>query len=263
MFSFFKTKGNRKEGQRLFELGMMCASQFKTSEAIRFYTLSIRACENPSPYLNRANLLGKRIRHFEAMQDILRAKNLDEKEGNQFSAEISRELALAELLTCHYHGTGMREKLINDLKANGEEHVAKQIVCVSFGISNSAWESDALTDTFLEYHFFNELDNIKKFDDLDKYPEAARLLTSYADEFIQQKVTTLSNSDWAEYRQQEIKLHQFLCAYTEEDMRDLRRKILYEIEKMLVKRDYGTDAALATILNLGPLDSLRGRAGVI
>jgi hypothetical protein len=65
----------RKEGKRLFELGMMYASQYKSSEAIKYYTLSIEAYQNPAPYVNRANLLGKRIRHYEALQDLLRAKN--------------------------------------------------------------------------------------------------------------------------------------------------------------------------------------------
>ena len=51
---------NREEGKRLFELGMKSAVEFRSNEALDYYAKSIEASENPSPYINRANLLGKR-----------------------------------------------------------------------------------------------------------------------------------------------------------------------------------------------------------
>lgn len=229
---------NYEEGQRLFKLGMMYASQYKCSEAIKYYTLSIQAHENPAPYINRANILGKRIRHFEALQDILRAKCLDEKENNEFSYEISRELALAEALTRNY-ATGQREKLIDDLRKNGAKYVTYRILFASFGLSHSEWEHNALANIFLEYHFFNELDNISKFDDLDKYPEEAMRLKLYPAEFIQHKVHLISNSDLEAYQQHELNLHTLLCSYDEKDMQLFRTNILYLIECKLLERDFG------------------------
>lgn len=227
-----------EEGQKLFELGMMYASQYRCSEAIKYYTLSIQAHENPAPYINRANVLGKRIRHFEALQDILAAKRIDGKGNSQFSSEIARELALERALT-HNYSSGLRGQLINDLEANGEEYVATRIICASFDISPSKWEHSALDNTFLEYHFFNEIDNIGKFDDLEKYPEAKELLELYPAEFISHKVHLISRADLETYQLQQHKLHAFLCSYDEGDMQRLRRRIMYRIEGKLLSRDFG------------------------
>ncbi|MBM3928561.1 MAG: hypothetical protein FJ335_08905, partial [Sphingomonadales bacterium] len=54
---FGGAKGDRAEGMRLFEQGMRAAAAFRTEEAIALYTRSIAASPNPSPYINRANLL--------------------------------------------------------------------------------------------------------------------------------------------------------------------------------------------------------------
>jgi hypothetical protein len=96
-----------------------------------------------------------------------------------------------------------------------------------------------LENTFIEYHFFNELDNIKKFDNLDKYPEAARPLELYPTEFIECKINLLSDSDWERYTNLEMTLRGFLCSYDEKDMQHIRRMILYKIEFKLMQRDYG------------------------
>ena len=229
---------NHEEGQKLFELGMIYASQYKCSDAIKYYTLSIQAHDNPAPYINRANILGKRIRHFEALQDLLRARRLDKEQNDEFSHEINRDLALAVALTNNY-SSGQRDKLIDDLKKNGAAYVANRVLCASFGISQSKWEYDALSGTFLEYHYFNELDNIGKFDDLNNYPEAARPLELYAPEFIKNKVDSISASDLDAYQLMERQLHAFLCSYDENDMQHVRRHILYEIEQKLMARDFG------------------------
>ena len=53
------------EGQRLFNLGAAAAGRERFREAFVFYSKSISACPNPAPYLNRARILVKKIRHKE------------------------------------------------------------------------------------------------------------------------------------------------------------------------------------------------------
>jgi len=227
---------NYEEAKRLFELGMICASQYRCSEAIEYYSKSIIVHNNPAPYINRANILGKRVRHYEALQDLLEAKRLDQEQGNEFSTQIDRELILTKLVTQNYTN-GVREKLIADLKERGHGYVSERIVCSSFNISPSQWEHNTFKRNLIEYHFFNEIDNIAKFDERDSYPESSEALESYPDEFIQMKIA--ASPDYATYRDSEILLHSLLCSYDERDMQRLRNSIIYKVHCKLLDRDYG------------------------
>jgi tetratricopeptide (TPR) repeat protein len=235
--------GNREkryeEGQKLFELGMVYATQYKTSKAIEYYTKSIDACKNPAPYINRANLLSKRIRYYEALQDLLEARRLDVAQGNEFSQVLKREIALTEAISDNYN-SGMREKLIADYNENGGDYVGERILCVSFGVSNLQWEYNSFNTPLIEYHFFNELDNIIKFEDLDLYPEVEDFVDgpeSYPKDFIEYKVNNCP--DEKAYKSAEMTLHSFLCSYDEEEMRYIRRNMIYEIHRKLMARDFG------------------------
>mgnify|MGYP003618592908 CR=1 FL=1 len=215
---------------------MIYASQYKCSEAIEFYSRSIDAHKNPAPYLNRANLFGKRIRYFEALQDLQEAQRLDRNQAKEFSAQIHQELTFAELITENYTN-GIREKLIIDFKSHDKRSISEKILCASFGMTQLEWEHDSFDWDLVEYHFFNEIDNISKFDERNLYPEALEFIELYPEVFIQKKINTCS--DYEKYRASEILIHSFLCCYDEADMQRLRRSILYEIHCKLLERDYG------------------------
>jgi len=228
---------SREEGKRLFELGMNSASEFRSNEALNYYTKSIEASENPSPYINRANLLGKRIRHLEALQDLLLAQRIDLMQGKQFQSIIAQELARNSILTSNYVN-GIAQKLVADLKEKGERFVAARILCTSFGIPQIQWDHGLCNNTkMLEFHLFNDLDNIMKFDDIERYPEAQELIDIYPITFIEMKVNNCPNL--RSYETAETKLHNFLCSYPEEDMVYLRRNMHYDIHEKLIRRDFG------------------------
>lgn len=228
-----KPKGY-EEGQRLFELGMAHAVRYESNEAIDYYTKSIELCPNPSPYLNRANIFSKRVRHYEAQQDLLTAKKLDIEQGNEFSNEIARELEKTNLLTENYRN-GLRESLIDDYAKNGQDHVSARTFCSSFGIKPLQWEYNSFDKILVEYHFFNELDNILKFDDLSVYPEASEFLDIYPSDLIEEKVNNCP--DIEAYQMAENILHSFLCVFDEKDMRYIRRGIIYRIHSRLFEND--------------------------
>lgn len=223
------------EGWKLFELGMAHASRYECEKALDYYARSISVCNNPAPYINRANILCKRIRYYEALQDLLEAKRLDKAQANEFSEILRREIKVAEAVT-HKYRDGVKEKLQCDFDDNGRDYVLGKIYCASFGFHHEAWKAMYMLPHFAEYHFFNELDNIRKFEKLDLYPEALEYLGIYPEEFIDQKVADCPDVD--AYRKAELTLHSFLCAYDEETMIRLRRTMLYELHQRLLDNDY-------------------------
>lgn len=226
---------NFEEGRKLFEAGMQQAARFECDAALELYTRSIAVCPNPAPYINRANLLGKRLRHHEALTDLLEARRLDRAQGREFCRILAREIALAEAVT-HCYRNGLRERLIDDLADNGEDHVVGKIFCACFGMEHIAWEYGRLHTPLADFHFFNELDNLRKFETLDRYPEAAEFLAKYPGEFIDEKLADCP--DPAAYDLGEKKLHGFLCVYDEKTMIRLRRVMLYQLHERLLNEDY-------------------------
>jgi hypothetical protein len=237
---------NKDEGQRLFELGMKAAVEFRSNEAIELYGRSIRASDNPSPYINRANLLGKRVRHFEALQDLLRAQQLDRSQGRQFGVTIAREIATTSALA-EFYSNGMQPKLVADLKARGYDYVVGRLITESFKIPAIRWEHRMAADSMLEFHLFNDLDNIIKFDDIDAYPEAQELARLYPAEFIELKLAHCPDFD--AYSEHEAILHRFLCSYPLDQMRRIRRLMIYEIHEQLLIRDFDDVHSLSSSCN--------------
>jgi len=224
------------EGWKLFELGMAHANRYECEKALDFYARSISVCNNPAPHINRANILCRRIRYYEALQDLLEAKRLDKAQSNEFSDVLQREIGKAEAVTLTYRN-GAREKLQDDFENNDEDYVVGKIYCASFGFSHAAWEGMFALPSFAEYHFFNELDNVRKFDRLDLYPEVLEYLDQYPEEFIDQKVADCP--DHVAYGKAELTLHSLLCAYDEKTMIRLRRVMLYILHQRLLGYDYG------------------------
>lgn len=233
---FGGAKGDRAEGMRLFEQGMRAAAAFRTEEAIALYTRSIAASPNPSPYINRANLLMKRIRCRDALNDLKEAKRLDDRQGRQFGAVLAKEIAWAAMLAGNWEN-GTREKLIKDLRSSDHDVVAERILCASFGIDREDWQWGRFDRRLVEFHLFNDLDDIIKFDAPASYPEAAKLIQAYGSAFIDQKVARCP--DQSAYEDAQTKLHNFLCSYDIADMVRLRRAMHRDIHSRLLSLDFG------------------------
>lgn len=227
--------GNREKGKRLFELGMQRALQYEADEAIDFYTQSIAASPNPAPYINRANLLAKRLRYREALEDLLVAQRLDRQQGNEFSNEIDSEIARAKLISSNYEN-GLRERLIADLRESDPRSISRNIFCASFEIHHLQWDYKNFDRPLIEFHFFNDIDNIKKFDSLSVYPEVEEFYFLYDATFVEMKASGCPNPHF--YGDAIGKLHNFLCSYDEDDMRYLRRIMLYDIHEKLLGLDF-------------------------
>lgn len=245
MFNIFKKSRKvtqpegYEDGKRLFDMAVAAAQQEKFHEAFLLYSESIAACPNPAPYLNRARILVKKIRHKEALDDLIEAQRTDRLQGKEFQSEIRCEIQAVSPFVENYRN-GTREKLISDFRSHADSiydlrHVATRIFEVSFGLEPGALYP--FNGPLAEYHFFNELDNIARFEDVEVYPEAKEFLGLYTTEFIAEQVN--GTVDIEAYSRAEATLNSFLCSYDEPDMRQLRRLMLYSIHQDLIIRDYG------------------------
>ncbi|MBI1685393.1 tetratricopeptide repeat protein [Caulobacter hibisci] len=223
-----------QEGQRLFEDGMAHASRFESDRAIELYTNSIAIHPNPAPYINRANLLSKRMRNFEALTDLLEAKRLDAAQSREFGAVIDREIATELLITSNYRSE-IRAKLLEDLASDKINTIARKIFSTSFKVSREGyWQNSR---AILEYHFFNDLDNIVKFEDISRFPEAEEYLELYGQNYIDHKI--IKCPDESAYLAADITARSFLCCYPVEEYRYLRRRILWDLHQNMLHEDYG------------------------
>ena len=103
-------------GKSLFELGVGAANKEDFKTALEYYTKSIDVREDPSAYLNRARILFKRIRFWEGLQDLLKARDLKlEKDRLFIRDEINQEIDFAEAMVGNYRN-GIREKLLEDFE---------------------------------------------------------------------------------------------------------------------------------------------------
>lgn len=239
LFKRSDIKYEYKEAKRLYELGMEAALRFESSKALEYYSMSIKLNPNPAPYINRANILSKRMRHKEALSDLLEAQRLDSVQAGEFNSVISKEIAQEKLFTANYEN-GTREKLLTDLKQNDASYVALRILCVAFGIKESQWSIGAFNRELLEFHFFNELDNVRKFDEISSYPEIEEYLHIYEPKFIELKIENCPDPNG--YKNAETIMHTFLCSYDERDMVHLRRSMLYHLHEHLLLIDYGLES---------------------
>ncbi|WP_456387633.1 hypothetical protein [Profundibacter sp.] len=223
------------EGKRLFELGVAAAHQGNFNEAFDLYSLSIDVCPNPVPYLNRARILIKKIRYQEALNDLLKARSVDKAQSREFLPEIDAEIESVQFFTESYRN-GTREKLLKDFEQQSDtRYIARRIFCSSFKVDHEGYRP--YNSPLVEYHFFNELDNIKRFEIVSDYPEVEEFLQMYPYEFIKKKIE--GPVDTEAYAFAEAIFHQFLCSYGEKEMRYLRREIIYDIHERLLDRDYG------------------------
>ena len=236
------SKNDELEGQRLYDLGLQHANAWEMDEALRCFDKSFEANTHPAPLIDRAHIKLMRLRHYEAMQDVLEAQRLDSKTGNAFLSHILEQLSKLTVTTEPYRN-GTRDLLIKDLKEHGVEHAAKKILHACFKPTFGRYPSTPDPTPEMKYHFFNELDTIAKFDSPGAYPEADGYIARYPSRFIELQVEKCP--DRQGYHAIEVMLHSFLCSYEEQDMRLVRRRMLYDIHQSLMWHDWDMAAISA------------------
>lgn len=222
---------NHEEGKTLFEMGMAHALNFESNKAIELYTESLSKSPNPAPLQNRANLLAKRLDFEAALRDLELARKLDLMQGKQFQSAIQEESLKIEIYTSAIKN---RDHFTTSLQENGLKFVAHRLIQVSFEVTEKALMYATTKQVALEYFFFNELDNIKKFDDITRFPSMEWELHAYPNDFIQEKI---SNTP-PDYFQSEAKMYTLLCAHSDGDRYPLRDAVMYYAHEYLMNYDY-------------------------
>ena len=226
------TSDSRAEAQRFFELGMAHARVFECDRAIDLYTKSFAIYPNPSPLINRANLLSKRLKFEAALQDLHQAHNIDAKQGVQFQNVIAKEI---ERLVCYTGCIADRPSFIKSLETTGVSYVADRLIQVSFEIAPAAWDNATFPHENLDFFFFDELDNIKKFDNRSLYRNIQHELDAYPEAFIQTKISQAPKG----FIEAQRLMYSLLCAHSEVQLPLLRDAVLYSIHEFMMRRDYG------------------------
>ena len=207
-----------QEGQNFFEQGMEAASEYRTAEAIALYTKSFEISPNPAPLINRARLYRWRLLLEEAIRDLESASRLDKQQGNQFSIPVGEQLRECKILA-ENRFNGKRELFVEDLRSNGFDYVAGRI-------ADAIFQGDG---QLLGYHLVNEVDNIKKFEDLDDFPASKTLLQNWMKDqrAIDQALANASLQN--EYMKKRLIFEGMVCVYDYADMAKLRDTLVRKI----------------------------------
>lgn len=228
----------REDGERLFYEGMAAASRYDCDQAIALYSKSIEMSANPAPYINRAKIFTWRQRYLEALADLQKAQNLDAAQGREFAPEIETEISKVKPL-CHHYLSGNREMVIELLKSNMDDSYS--MADVVKGIWREALSSISKSHQYnclTRFHFFNELDNIKKFSGFNLYPTAEEYWDQYPDEFVDLELESGCPDDEA-YILVCAHVGSALCLLEEKEMARYREATIYRIHDELMSNDYG------------------------
>ncbi len=228
----------REEGERLFYEGIAAASRYECTKAISLYSKSIEMSANPAPYINRAKLLTWRQRYIEAFADLQKAQSLDEAQGREFTREIEEEIYKVKPI-CHHYFSENRETMIEFLREKMDDpyYMADVIEEVWREVLISVKKSH-LYRSISRFHFFNELDSIKKFSGFDFYPTVEGYWAHYPDEFIDLELSK-GCPDSEAYVLVCAHVGSALCLLEEREMASYREATLYRIHGELMSDDYG------------------------
>lgn len=222
--------GRYAAGERLYELGLEHANRWESDKALEYFDLAYAANPHPAPLIDRAHIKLMRLRHYEALQDVLVAQQIDSKTGNEFAHHIRAQLEKLRVTTETYRN-GLRNNLIEDLRQNNRGYVAEKILTTCFECDRQHLSLGLNPWPLARFHFFNELDTISKFDSPGSYPEIEEYIGAYPGGYVAEQVENCPDTE--KYLSIETKLQTFLCAYEEQDMRNIRSDLLYMIRSVL------------------------------
>ena len=202
-------------GQQLFQQGMKAASEYRTAEALALYTKSYETNPNPAPLINRAKLYRWRLQFEEAIRDLEIAMRLDKQQGDQFSLPLGKELRECKFLAQH-RLSGKRDLFVTDLQSKGFDYVAGRI-------ADTVFEGNG---QLLGYHMVNEVDNVKKFENLGDFPSTKTLLANWMKDqsVIDQALADPNISE--EYQEKRLVFESMVCVYDYADMAKMRDTIV-------------------------------------
>ena len=199
------------------------------SKALDSYTKSIDSHPSPSAFVNRAEIYSKREQHYDACNDLIRARECNKLMNGDIADVIETRLLHAEMVTRNIRN-GNQDSLIATIKEMGEYEFSK-------GILETANSIPSMNLAVLHYYFFKKLDEMKKYDEVSDYPEVEEFLEDYPSSFIAMKSNVPSVSPASTHFS--LHISQFLSVLQREDIVTLQRNLLYRIHNLMLEHDYG------------------------
>ncbi len=154
----------------------------------------------------------------ESLRDLEIAERLDKEQGQEFSVAIEIEMKECKLLV-ENRLNGKRELFITDLKSKGYDYVAGRLL-------DTIFKGDRL---LLGYHLLNEVDNVKKFEDISDFPMVKHLLENDLSDFTESEKILSDSEGQKGFAATSMLFQGMLCAYDYSDMAKLRDLIVQKI----------------------------------
>jgi hypothetical protein len=154
----------------------------------------------------------------EAISDLEIAMKLDKQQGNQFAVPLTKELRECKLIAQNKFN-GKKILFVEDLRIKGFDYVAGRI-------ADSLFKGNG---QLLGYHLVNEVDSVKKFENLSDFPSVKTLINNWMkDQHVIDEVLADPNIG-SEYREIRDVFEGMICVYDYADMAKLRDTIVRKI----------------------------------
>ena len=215
--------------QKYFYEGFEHLSNNQGSKALDCYTKSINSHPSPSAFINRAEIYSKREQHYDACNDLVRAREWNKIINGDKADIIERRFIHAEMVTRNIRN-GNQNSLIATIKEIGESEFSK-------GILETASSIPSIDISTFHHYFFSKLSDIRKYDEVSDYPEVEEFLEDYPFSFIAMKSNVAPASQT--YTHLSLHISSFLSVLERADLITLQRNLIYRIHNLMLEHDYG------------------------
>lgn len=218
-----------ESGQKLFALG-------KYNQAFHVFSESLEKYESSTAYYMRAIIYAHRLRHYEALQDLLMAESINDTSSHKIKTNLNSNIEICEIL-CHAYESDLRHEIISEIKSLDATILPHKLLTSWLGIDAQSWFDGTFDHKLLEHYYFNELYSISTFDEFEHYQDASKIADLYPENFLKEKAEACVNEK--EFKPIKIKSESLLCTLETHDMYEIRTAVIIAAHEKLMLRDYG------------------------
>ena len=224
------------ESHTLCESGQRLFAQGKYTQAFNAFSESIEKYDSSIAYYMRAIIYAHRLRHYEALQDLLMAKSTNDTSNHKIKANLDSNIAICEIL-CHAYESNLRNEIIREVKDLDTTVLPHKLLTSWIGIDARSWSNGDFDYKLLEHYYYNELYSIITFEEFENYQDATIIADMYPSNFLKEKAE--SSLSEKHFKPIKIKSESLLCTLDIHDMYEIRTATIEAAHERLMLRDYG------------------------
>lgn len=224
------------EAQKLCDAGQRLFAEGKYTHAFYAFTDALEKHEISIAYSMRAEIYAHRIRHYEALQDLLKAESISDTSSQKIKGNLQSNIEICTVL-CHAYGSNLRNELINEVRGLDKAVLPHRLLSSWLDIDVQRWWEGDFDHALLEHYYFRELHSITTFDEFEHYQEVLILADRYPAGFIEGKAGACPNEK--AFKVMKMKSESLLCSLDEQHMYDVRTAVIVAAHEKLMVRDSG------------------------